>query len=159
MPRFKKGSPEAKAYMAKLRAMVGKRRRKVLKASSDSKASRNPIMARRRRYFTSRRRKGSFKIPLATVAGLLGGVALAKHPWAGPGGTTFVNKLMLQDWTGAFNDIGPAFTGFTPDGKFHFETILSTYGPMVAGALISKFVGGSPIGLNRKIAKIPFIKI
>jgi hypothetical protein len=48
-------------------------------------------------------------------------------------------------------------TGIDSNGKFYFPAVAQTYGPILAGALIH--MGASKLGVNRAIAKVPFISI
>ena len=101
-----------------------------------------------------RRRKRSMKIPLATVAGIIAGICRRA-----PSGRTIPQDIIKGDIDAALYDAKEIFTGFDLYGKFRPEWLVETYGPMIVGALISKFVGGWPINLNRKLKDIPFIKI
>lgn len=152
MARFKKGSAAAKAYMAKLRGMVGKRKTKVLNVSSPSKVSRkNPTMARRRygRY-RARRNSGGMTIPLAPVLGLVAGLA-------GP-----AQDLMKGDYNRAAINALYNYTGYNMEAKvFNAQGLINGLMPLVMGLLVHKFVGGKPLGLNAVLAraKVPFIRI
>ena len=152
------GAKNVFAYAWSLVKKTGKKKPKGLKISSrKSNPSGSRTMARRRTR--SRRRRGGFTLPIAPIAGIVGGIAMAKHPYA-TAGDTVVSKLMRGNYEGAFSDLAPAFTGFTSDGKFHVQTLLATYGPMVAGGVIHWAVGGK-LGINRMLgrAKVPIIRV
>jgi hypothetical protein len=50
-------------------------------------------------------------------------------------------------------------TGYGPDGKFHVESLMGTYGPIAAGAVVH--YAASRFGVNRALgrAKVPLIRI
>lgn len=124
---------------------------------SKSRASRPKTKTKRSVRKTARRKRGrrrNFKIPIATVAGFLGG-ALRKAP----SGRSLVDDLMQGNLNNAVLDAREIFAGIDSQGKFHWDWVTTTYTPMIVGALVSKFVGGPPLNLNRKLAKVPFIKI
>lgn len=154
MARFKKGSAAAKAYMAKLRGMVGKGKHgKSLKVSSPLKViGNNPTMAKRR-YFRGRsrsRRRGGFTIPIAPILGLAAGLAKP------------VEYVMQGQYFAAANHACAAYTGYDINTRsFHLENLMGGLAPLVAGLLVHKFVGGKPLGLNAVLARsgVPFIRI
>lgn len=123
-------------------------------------------MAKRRRYSFPRRRRRSFrpyhkakrKIPLAPMIGLAATIISAKHPYASAG-DTMSGKLIAGDFKGAMADIPGAFMGVTNDGKFHLDTVVATWTPLIAGVLIHKFVGGRPLNVNSAIKNVPYINI
>ena len=75
------------------------------------------------------------------------------------GGPTSLFKYIQDGLNGSigWDDVGKQallrFVGIGRDGKFYPDYIMQTYTPMVAGALISKFIGGGPLNVNRKIPK------
>ena len=96
-----------------------------------------------------RRVKRSLTIPLAPVAGLA--YALGEP----------VRLALNGEWDNCFRALRWRFTGIGDDGKFHIEGIKDGLLPVIAGLLVHKFVGGSPLNLNRMLArnKIPLIRI
>jgi hypothetical protein len=117
-----------------------------------TKRRRNPSMARRRRSRKSR----SLTIPLATVIPVV--AAFAKPS---PRGDSVLNDLLEGRLNDALYDAREVFAGVDANGQFRPEWLVATYGPMVVGAMVSKFVGGKPLNINRKLAAagIPFIRI
>lgn len=107
-------------------------------------------MARRKR----RRRTNSFKVPLATVGGLVGTMSVK-----GASGRSLIDALVSMDLDAIGYEAREKLAGVDLDGKFHPEWLVQSYGPLVVGGLISKFVGGRPLNLNQKLRDIPFIKI
>ena len=105
-------------------------------------------MPRRKRN----RKKPAFKIPLATVIGFVAG-------WVGPMGDSPIEYIQKGDYRSAIVRLGKSYTGYDANtGKWHPELMASGLVPLVVGCLVSKFVGGSPINLNKRL-KIPFIKL
>lgn len=99
-------------------------------------------------------RKLSFKIPLAATAGLI-----SPFISKAPSGHTIIERLYGGDVEGALYDFKEKFSGIDANGQWHPNWVVETYLPMAVGAMISKFVGGRPLNLNRMIRQIPFIKI
>lgn len=155
MARFKKGSAEAKRYMARLRAMVGRKKRKSL----SSKTSHSPVRRRKmaRRRYARRRRKGGMTIPLAPVTGLIAGFITPS--WYGK---SAVQWAMEGDIESALKTVVNNYTGYRIDlGQWKPEGLAHGVAPIVAGLLVHKFVGGAPLNLNRLLgrAKVPFIRM
>lgn len=150
MPRFKKGSAAAKAYMAKLRGMVGKRG-KMLKASGSLKVNRRLSgMARRYGRHRSHRRSGGMTIPIAPILGLVAGLA-------GP-----AQDLMKGDYNRAAINALYNYTGYNMEAKtFNVQGLINGLTPLVIGLLVHKFVGGKPLGINAILAhaRVPLIRI
>lgn len=148
MPRFKKGSAEAKAYMAKLRAMVGgRKRRKILKESSSPQVSRKRTYMSRKRHHRSR---GGFTLPIAPILGLVAGLAKPAE------------FAMQGNYFAAANHACAAYTGYDINTRsWHAESLMGGLVPLIAGLLVHKFVGGKPLGLNAVLARsgVPFIRI
>ena len=117
-----------------------------------SKTSRKVKKMARRRYSRKRsRRSGGMTIPLALVSGVAASVAR-------PLKTAYdTSDYQLAAW-----QLCEGYTGFYPgDGSFDFQRLKFGLVPLAAGALVHKFVGGSPLNVNRMLAaaKIPFIRI
>lgn len=97
-----------------------------------------------------KRRKREMTIPIATVAGLAAGMAE-------PAGA-----LMAGDIQHALAVISYNYTGYNPEDKT-WDPMRMQRGllPLVIGALVSKFVGGKPLNINRRLAAagIPFLRI
>jgi len=102
--------------------------------------------ARRRR---SRKRKG-MTIPLAVVGGLAAGLAEPAQK-ALEGDFEYALALLSRNYTGFRPGTGTWEPGYLKNGLL----------PLVAGLMVHKFVGGSPLNLNRALAAsgIPFIRI
>jgi hypothetical protein len=159
LPRWaikKAQAAKAKNVFAYAWSLVKKKSGKAPKSINPKKRTSNPVrrMAKKKYH-----RRGGFTLPIAPVAGIVGGIAMAKHPWAAEG-DTIINLAMRGDLQNAFKSIGPAFTGFDDRGNFHLDAVLKVYGPMVLGAVIHWVVGGK-LGINRMLgrAKVPIIRI
>lgn len=130
----------------------------LTKSKSRPRARHNPKrktvrrMARRKR----RRSKRSFTIPLAPTLAIAG-----QFVRAGESGWSVVDHLMAGNINGAISDARGIFTGIKNDGSFDPMMLIATYGPIVAAALIHKFVGGAPLNINRMLAQagVPIIRI
>lgn len=111
-----------------------------------------------RRRFARARRLHSYvkskKIPLAATMGFI-----SPFIKRAPSGNTVVGRLLKGDFEGAIYDAKEVFTGVDAFGQFHADWVVSTYTPVVVGALVSKFVGGKPLNMNRYISQIPYVKI
>jgi len=118
------------------------------KSKKNNPKRRNRKMPRRRR---GRGRRGSrkFTIPIAPIAGIL----------AAPAVSAAIKAGLNQDWDGVLYEC-KKFVGFSND-KFDAFALMSNVGPIVAGLLIHKFVGGAPLNLNRQLAAagVPIIRI
>lgn len=110
-------------------------------------------MARRSR---KRRRARSFTIPLAPTLALVG-----QFTRAGESGWSVIDHVMAGNYQGALSDARGIFTGIRNDGSFDPMMLAATYGPIIAGMLIHKFVGGAPLNVNRMLANagVPVIRI
>jgi len=97
-----------------------------------------------------RRYRRSMTIPLAPIAGFV----------AAPATQRMFDGVLKGDWEkvkGAMMN----FVGMWSDGTWHFDELAKNITPIVVGLLVHKFVGGSPLNLNRTLArhKIPLIRI
>lgn len=89
-------------------------------------------------------------IPLAVVGGLAAGMY---EP---------AQKLIEGDYGYALALLSRNYTGFRPGtGTWEPGYLKNGLLPLVAGLMVHKFVGGSPLNLNRALAAsgIPFIRI
>ena len=89
-------------------------------------------------------------IPLAVVGGLAAGLA---EP---------AQKLLQGDLEYALSILSRNYTGFRPGtGTWEPAYLRNGMLPLVAGLLVHKFVGGSPLNLNKTLAAsgVPFIRI
>lgn len=102
---------------------------------------------------TKRRRKTNRKISIATVFGIAAGVMRKA-----PSGRNLVDDITKGDFNAFAYDAREIFAGIDNNGHFRWDWLVQTYGPMVAGAMISKVVGGK-LGVNRHLERIPYIKI
>lgn len=93
--------------------------------------------------------KKGFTLPLAVIGGLAAGVAPA------------IQSAMSGDFNLAARDLLYSYTGIGIDNQFSLEGLKRGLIPLAAGVLIHKFVGGSPINVNRVLANagVPFIRI
>jgi len=126
-------------------------KKKGSRKKSSKKRSVSRMAKKKRRY------SRSLTIPLAPIAGLVAG--LATPP---PGRESVITNILQGDWKNAFTALAINYTGVDPNtGKFDFNNLTRGLFPLVAGLLVHKFVGGSPLNLNRMLArhKIPLIRI
>lgn len=129
------------------KALSTVKRSKKRKTTKRKKTRRKTNLVRRKR----RRRSSAMTIPLAPVLGLAAGLA-------GPIGTI----MTTGDWESALNQASMNYTGYNPaDGTFMLDRLKTGVLPVVIGLLVHKFVGGSPLNLNRILAqaKVPFLRI
>ena len=66
---------------------------------------------------------------------------------------------MAGKWDDVAYNMREKLAGVDAEGKFHLDWVIQGWLPTIAGGLVSKFVGGWPLNLNRKLKDIPFIKI
>jgi len=133
---------------------------KFVKNLTKSKTSSNPRPSKKktrkvRKMAKKRRRNNSqITIPLAVVAPLAAGL-----------GEPIMNMIAdpsPETIKGSLNHIGLIYTGYNAvEGSFQPEMLSRGLVPLVIGALVHKFVGGSPLNVNRMLAraKVPFIRI
>ncbi|MFH1327927.1 MAG: hypothetical protein ABIH76_03640 [Candidatus Bathyarchaeota archaeon] len=116
-----------------------------------SKTSRKVKKVARRRYSRKRsRRRGGMTIPLAPIAGLAAGLAIP------------IQRIIDGDVPLAMRDICRNYTGWdTMNNRWDYEALKNGLLPLIAGAMVHKFVGGAPLNVNKMLAaaKIPFIRI
>jgi len=140
---------EAKNIFAYAWSLVKRKRSPKPKTK---KRSVRTVAKRKRRY------SRSFGIPLAPIAGLAAGLVTPPKP----GRDSVITNIMQGDWQNTFNALAMVYTGVDPaTGKFDFASLKRGLVPLVAGLLIHKFIGGSPLNLNRMLAryKVPLIRI
>ena len=96
-----------------------------------------------------KRAKRKFTLPIAPIAGLAVGLA-----------EPIQVALFQQNYDWAAKEIAARYTGFF-QGGFHPELLMKGLVPLIAGGLVHKFVGGSPINLNKMLAAagVPIIRI
>lgn len=97
-----------------------------------------------------KRRKRQFTVPLAPIAGLAAGM----H---GP-----IVAAMAGDMDSALNQLSRNYAGYDINTKdFKIERLANGVVPLVIGVMVHKFVGGSPLNLNRTLAAagVPFVRI
>lgn len=95
-------------------------------------------------------RRGGFTIPLAVVGGLAGSPAIQGA----------IAGAMQGNMEGALKNLRK-LAGISWSGHFDIRVLGESVGPIIAGLLIHKFVGGRPLNLNQSLARsgIPFIRI
>jgi hypothetical protein len=122
------------------------------KASSKTKTKRRTNRVAREK---KRRSSRSFTLPLAVLGGVVAGIARPS-----PRGPSLVESLLKGDWKALAYDGREVLAGVDNTGKFRPEWIVATYGPMIAGALIHKFVGGK-LGVNAMLGRagVPLIRV
>jgi len=105
-----------------------------------------------------RRYSRSLTIPLAPIAGLVAGLTMPPRE----GRESVLTNVLQGDWQNAFNALTMVYTGYDPvTGEWSFESLKRGLLPLIGGFLVHKFVGGSPLNVNRILArhKIPLIRI
>lgn len=130
---------------------------KTKSKSSNPKSSKKKTGKVKKMAKKKRRRSNTMTIPLAVVAPLAGGVL---------GNTVYgtgspLDAAMEGNFGAAANRLSINFLGYNfDDGSFNI-THARALGALAIGLLVHKFVGGSPLNLNRILAshKIPFIRI
>ena len=93
-------------------------------------------------------------IPVAPIIGV--GTALAAGQYSP------LESALRGDWNTTLIRLSRRLTGYDPStGRWDWNNLLQGLVPIAAGLLIHKFVGGSPLNLNRILAqhKIPLIRI
>lgn len=88
-------------------------------------------------------------IPLAPIAGVAPLVAGA------------IEAGLKGDFGGAVQRLKWDVIGVDTQNVFHIDRAISNVTPLIAGLLIHKYVGGSPLNFNRILAnaRVPFIRI
>ena len=124
------------------------------KAKKSTRKSVKGTVTKRRRNTVARRkgrRRGSrkFTIPIAPIVGLAAGLA-------GP-----IKDLMDGEVEFAVNKLKYSYLGLDETNKFKPDALMSGLVPLIVGGLVHKFVGGSPLNLNRMLAQanVPIIRI
>ena len=138
---FKEALPKAKLTYHKSGGNPGPR---ALTVKAPRKAKRK--MTRRKKT----RRSRSITIPLAPVVGLIPMVSGAAESLIYGDTKTAIKRL-------SWDTLGYSLTTHKWDARKCGANIT----PLIIGLLLHKFVGGSPLNLNRTLAraKIPFIRI
>jgi len=99
-----------------------------------------------------KKKKASFKLPLATVLGLAAG-------FVGPGGDSPIEYGIKGDYRSAIVRLVKSYVGYDANtGKLDLGQMASGTLPLIIGCLVSQFVGGWPLNVNRRI-RLPLIKI
>lgn len=119
---------------------------------STRKSVKRTVTKRRTKTLGKRRRKRAsrkFTIPIAPIAGII----------AAPAVRAGINAAVAGDWDGVMHEASK-FVGFA-DGKFDAFALASNVGPILVGLMVHKFVGGSPLNLNRMLASanVPIVRI
>jgi len=136
----------SKVYKA-LKGNPGNPRKKSKKRKGGSRK-----VARRK----SRRRSRSLTIPLAPTLGIASGFLTSAS-----GTDTPINAFINGRWQDGMWHLMMNFTGYNfKDGSWNITRAKALWAT-IAGLLIHKFVGGSPLNLNRLLArnKVPLIRI
>lgn len=112
-------------------------------------ATRTITRYRTRTVRAQSRRKAGFTIPLAPLAGLAVGVMPS------------IKYLLNGDYENAGTALVWRYTPYNPwQKKLDIGGLKHGLVPLIAGAMVHKFVGGS-LGINKALARsgIPFIRI
>ena len=132
---------------------------RFMKNPTTSKRTRKTSKPKRRRSVRRtarkkrRRRKRGMTIPLAPVAGLAYGIAGGPYP---P-----LESLLRGDIQATLLRFAERYTGINKFGQFEPAKLSMGVLPLIAGVLVHKFVGGSPLNLNRTLAAagVPFLRL
>jgi len=105
-----------------------------------------------RRWYGRRRRRGSLKIPLAATAGIAGTLLGGK----GAGENTTLSHLMAGRFPEAAERLIANVTGYyITDGTWDYRRL--NLEPMLAGVVVSMLA--SKLGINKRLSKIPYVKL
>jgi len=106
----------------------------------------------RRRYSRKRRsRSRKMTVPLALVGGFAASVA-----------RPLKTALDTKDFQLAAWQLVEGYTGFYPgDGSFDVTRLNFGLVPLIMGAVVHKFVGGSPLNVNAALARanVPLVRV
>jgi len=150
----RKGLPKSiiKKYGISKKAWAVFRGQKSKGSTPRPKKARKVKKVARRRYSRKRsRRSGGMTVPLAVVGGLGAGLARPIKTYIDTGDLQLAAWQLVEGYTGYY--VG--------EGNWDMKRLQYGLVPLVAGALVHKFVGGSPLNVNRILAaaKVPFIRI
>jgi len=126
------------------------------KKGSRKKSSKRSVFSLARRKKRTYNRK--FTIPVAPLVGLATGFATPPRGYP----KSAIQYAMDGDINNFINALSNVYLGYNPpDGTFDIKRASRGLLPLVLGLLVHKFVGGSPLNLNRTLArmKIPLIRI
>jgi len=158
----RKGLPKSiiKKYGISKKAWAVYRGKKSKGSNPRPKKARKVKKVAKRKYSRKRsRRRGGMTIPLAPLAGLAAGLGSGSS-WSG--GASVISRLMEGNIADAAKIACYHYTGVDPyTGQFSIDGLKTGVLPLVAGALVHKFVGGSPLNINRMLAaaRVPFVRI
>lgn len=97
-------------------------------------------------------------IPLALVGGAAGTLLMGNT--SHPKGT--LQYIMNGEIQYAAGNVVENITGYSMiNGRWAWSSLVKGLTPLVVGALVHKFVGGKPLGINQKLASanVPYIRI
>lgn len=103
-----------------------------------------------------RRGRREMTIPLAPVLGLAAGLASSRT------GPSPIKYLMDGNYEYAIAAAAQNYLGYDPiKGKFDVNYLQAGLIPLILGGVIHKYVGGSPLNVNRVLAAagVPLIRI
>lgn len=119
------------------------------------KGSKKKRGSSRKRKTGGRKTARNFKIPLAVLGGVVGGVGRRA-----PSGRTLLGDVVDGNWDNLMYDAREILAGIDAGGKFRPEWIVATYLPMIIGGLVHKYVGGrAGLNINQYLRGIPLISI
>ena len=145
-----KGASFSRIFKRAWQLYKGSKVYKALKGENPRKKSKTKKGGSRKVARKKRRYSRKMTIPLAPVIGFLGTEAMQNT----------IKNLMAGKHQEAMRYL-PHLVGLHSDGTFHWQTLLNNMTPIIIGLLVHKFVGGSPLNLNRTLArhKVPLIRI
>jgi len=150
-----------KKYGISKKAWTVYRGKKTRKSNPRPKKARKVTkkVARRRYSRKKSRRSRKFTVPLAPVLGIMGGL-VSPSTWSG--GNSVLGQLMK----GEIEDAGKIalyhYLGVNSyTGGFEIDGLKTGLVPLIMGALVHKFVGGSPLNVNRMLAaaNVPLLRV
>jgi len=133
----------------------GSKVHKAVSGNPNSKKSSRTKKSKRKGGVRMTKKKRKYRrtvtIPMAPILGLVGAEDFRM----------MIQRAFEGNWNGVGYH-GKSFIGVNPtNNKFDFELFAKNWTPIIVGLLVHKFVGGSPLNLNRTLARhrIPLIRI
>ena len=132
-------------------------KRKGKKGSRKSNPKKTVRRGGRKMAKKKRRYRRSMTVPLAPILGFAAGLTMPAEAQA----QSPANLLMAGRFTDALNGMLSNYTGYNVYRQKWDITYAKGLLPLIMGMLVHKFVGGSPLNLNRMLArhKIPLLRI
>lgn len=103
----------------------------------------------------NKNRKRKFTIPIAPTIGLFAGLA-------SPSGISVIDHAQRGEWDAIPRRLSRNYLGYAvEDGTWALGELKQGLLPLILGVLIHKFVGGSPLNLNRALGRagVPILRL